>query len=133
MIAPMLASRGVRRSAFVAYALLLVTLTHWPRLAIESPGGIRLDIFIHAGVFGAWTVLLAGCAFFGDVFDRRNIALSGVMALAYALVDELTQGIPGLGRTVDPADLVANSAGILIAFGALWLVASSTVRRADAP
>jgi hypothetical protein len=63
------------------------------------------------------------------MLERRNIVLSGATALAYSFVDELTQGIPGLGRTVDPADLIANGAGIVVAFGALWLAGGVAQRR----
>lgn len=98
-------SLAARRAAFVLYALALVTLTHWPRLAIASPGAIRLDIFIHAGVFGLWCVLLAMCGFFGEP----------------------------LGRTVDGADLVANGTGILLALAGLWVVAALRTPRAEAP
>lgn len=126
-------SLAARRAAFVLYALALVTLTHWPRLAIASPGAIRLDIFIHAGVFGLWCVLLAMCGFFGEPLGHRNLVVSAALALAYALVDELTQGIPGLGRTVDGADLVANGTGILLALAGLWVVAALRTPRTEAP
>ena len=132
MILGLARSRAARRWGFLAYALTLATLTHWPRLSIESPGGVRLDVFIHAAVFGAWSVLLTMCGFFGEPFSRRNLEASFVVAMLYSLVDELTQGIPGVGRTVDPADLVANGTGILLAMGFLWLVALLQSRRAAA-
>lgn len=124
--------RVVRRAAFIGYAALLVTLTHWPRLAIPSPHRVRLDLFIHAGAFATWAILLTLCGFFGAPLERRNIRLSLAVALAYALLDELTQGLPGLGRTVDPSDLLANGLGILAAALCLGLVARARRRRFDA-
>lgn len=117
-------SRTCARVLFVCYALVLVTATHWPALKIASHGVNRLDLFIHAGAFGAWTLLLTLSGYFGPVFGRRNILRSTATALAYALIDELTQGLPILQRTVDPLDMAANSAGIVLVGAALLLLAS---------
>lgn len=103
------------RVGFVCYALALVTATHWPALKIGTHGIHRLDLLIHAGAFGAWTVLLILSGFFGPRASRRNIALSIFAAVGYALIDEVSQGIPILRRTVDPLDLAANAAGIAAA------------------
>ena len=114
--------KPIRRGVFVLYALALVTATHWPGLAIQSPGFSRLDLVIHAVSFAAWTVLCTACAFFGPATGRRNLARSIPLALVYALADEFTQAIPALHRTLDPLDLAANGVGILLAsIGlALW-------------
>ncbi len=111
-----------RRTLFALYALALVTATHWPGLAIDSHGFSRLDLVIHATAFAGWAILFTACGFFGPAPSRRNIARSIALALAYALLDELSQGIPILRRTVDPLDLAANGTGIvLVAFAmALW-------------
>lgn len=102
------------RFAFAAFALALATATHWPGLAVESPYVPRLDLLIHATVFATWTTLLVGSRFFGPGMSRRNIWRSCLVALAYAAVDELTQGIPAVHRTVDPLDLAANGTGIVL-------------------
>ncbi len=102
------------RSAFIVYALVLVTLTHWPSLAIAKPFEIRLDLFIHMGVFAGWTMLLIASAWLGPLGSITTVVRSTITALIYALVDELTQGIPILHRTVDPMDYIANATGIVI-------------------
>lgn len=128
-------SRTCARIAFACYALALVTATHWPALKIASHGVNRLDLFIHAGAFGAWTLLLTFAGFFGPALSRRNIVRSTVTALVYALLDELTQGLPVLQRTVDPLDLAANAAGIVLVGLALLLLAGrlKPARAADNP
>lgn len=102
------------RSAFILYAIVLVTLTHWPSLAIAKPFEIRLDLFIHMGVFAGWTLLFIASAWLGPLGSITTVVRSTITALIYALVDELTQGIPILHRTVDPMDYIANATGILI-------------------
>ena len=120
-------SQSIRRTLFVLYALALFTATHWPGLAIASPGFSRLDLLIHAGVFAGWTILFTACGVFGPALSNRNISRSIPVALLYALLDELTQGIPFLRRTVDPLDLAANATGIVLA--ALGLVLWTRARR----
>lgn len=104
------------------YALALATATHWPGLAIATPHFSRLDLLIHATVFAGWTILFTASAFFGPPLSRRNITRSVAVAFAYALVDELTQGIPIIRRTVDPLDLAANATGIILATVLIVLV-----------
>ena len=115
--------RTCARAAFACYALALVTATHWPALKIASHGVNRLDLFIHAGAFGTWTRLLTLGGFFGPALSRQNILRSTAAALAYALLDELTQGLPVLQRTVDPLDMAANAAGIVLVGLAMLLLA----------
>lgn len=118
----------LRRVAFVCFALAVVTATHWPALQIASHGVNRLDLYIHAATFGTWAFLFICARFFGpSVFTTRNIVGSTLAALAYALVDELTQGIPILRRTVDPLDLTANATGILLV--GLGMLAVARLRR----
>lgn len=124
--------RTCARVVFVCYALALVTATHWPALKIASHGVNRLDLFIHAGAFGAWTLLLALCAFFGPAFGRRNILRTVGTALAYSLIDELSQGLPILRRTVDPLDLAANCAGVVLVGFALLAVSDRLAPRHSA-
>lgn len=117
------------RVLFAAYALAIVTATHWPALKIGSHGINRLDLLIHAAAFGTWTLLCALCAFYGPRLSRRNITLSTLTALAYAVVDELSQGLPVLKRTVDPLDMAANASGILLAGAALLIISLATTPR----
>lgn len=111
------------RAAFAAYALALVTATHWPGLAVQVAGFSRFDLVVHAGAFGCFTLLFTLAAFFGPALQPRNVALSVLFALCYAPIDEISQGIPVLRRTVDPLDLTADALGIVLMGLALMTLA----------
>lgn len=117
--------------AFGIYAGTLVVLTHWPGVTIEGPVA-RPDLYLHFVAFGVWTLLITGSAFFGPALSRRNIARSTAVALLYALVDEVTQGLPGVNRSVDPTDMAANAGGILLATALLLVLAQAATRRGAA-
>ncbi len=103
-----------RRIAFGVFALILVTATHWPKLRIAAPIP-RPDLIAHVGAFGLWTLLAISAQLFGPALSRRNIVLTSLLAVGYAALDEVTQGIPSLGRTVALSDWIANVAGIFLA------------------
>lgn len=87
--------------------------THWPRLEI----GVReqpIDKFLHAATYGALTMLLAHTHWFRSLWTPMLLlALLGV-------ADEFTQAIPGLGRTCDLDDWVADALGITMAASIMW-------------
>lgn len=138
--------RRLARAAFWMYAALVFTATHWPNLRIESGVVERPDLYIHMTVFGLWTLLLVATGYFADgaedpvaesggvrgwariVTRPLGVVKVGVVALVYAAADEMSQGIPGLGRTVAWDDYAANSAGIVSAVAAA-LIAWRTTRR----
>lgn len=101
----------VIRFLFGGYAGTIVVLTHWPRLRIEAPIE-RPDLLVHATVFFLWTSFAIASGIFGSALSASNVIRTALLAAAYAVVDEVTQGIPGLGRTVAMDDLFANSVGI---------------------
>jgi hypothetical protein len=126
------------RAAFWCYVVVLFTATHWPNLRIESAYMERPDILIHLTCFGTWAALLILSGYMargasdplaesrgvrgwvGMVTQPRVVGLAWVVAVGYAAFDELSQGIPGLGRTVGWDDYGANCTGItLAAVGAL--------------
>jgi len=109
------------RVAFGVYALILVTLTHWPKLAIAGPIP-RTDLVAHLGAFGLWAMLLAGARWFGSAASPRNLLICGVIGVVYAAVDELTQGFEALGRTVALSDWIANIVGISMGLCAVLIV-----------
>lgn len=109
--------RRAWRAVFIFYALVLVVLTHWPRLQVNGPFQ-RTDLVLHAGAFALWTVLIIGCAWFGRALSLRNIAVSGLAALVCAGVDEWAQSIPALGRTAAWEDFRADGYGIAGAIAA---------------
>ena len=136
--------RLLARIAFWCYVVLLFTATHWPNLRIESAYMERPDILIHLTCFGTWAALLILSGYMakgardpmaesrgvrgwvGIVTQPRVVALAWLVALLYAAFDELSQGIPGLGRTVAWDDYGANATGITlaclaaIAIGRVW-------------
>ena len=103
-----------RRIICGAFALILVTATHWPKLQIAAPIP-RPDLIAHIGAFGLWTSLAIRARLFGTALSRRNVALTSLLAASYAAIDEVTQGFPGLGRTVAVSDWLANLAGVAMA------------------
>lgn len=100
------------RVLFVVFALVLVTLTHWPNLELDIDVVERPDLIAHVGAFGLWTLLLIAASFFGPMLSTRNIARAGVVGAIYAPIDELTQGLPGVHRHVSALDLIANLVGV---------------------
>lgn len=116
-----------RRVGFAVYAVVLATGTHWPALTLGPDPGFRLDLLVHLAAFASWTFLLAGCEWFGPIATRRNVGWCVAISAAYAALDEVTQGLPGVNRTVLCSDLLANLAGVAAA-GA-WLRAA--VRHGD--
>ena len=101
------------RRVFVAYAAALTVGTHWPRLRFgaEIPTS---DTMLHAAAFATATFLL-----WQTGWIRRRL-LVAITVLAWAGFDELTQGVPGLGRVVSGDDMAANALGILVAASGLW-------------
>lgn len=99
------------RVAFVCYALVLMVLTHWPRL--EMPGSVpNSDLMVHMAAFGVWTLLLILCRFFGSALSMRNVLICALIAAVYAATDELTQAIPVIHRHAAPEDFLADVIGI---------------------
>jgi hypothetical protein len=125
--------RRLARLTFWGYAVLLFVATHWPNLRIDSTYIERPDILIHMGCFGLWTLLLIATGYLASgsnepmaesggmrgwtkiVAAPRCVLFTWAAAMVYAAFDELSQGFPGLGRTVAWDDYAANSAGILTA------------------
>ncbi len=116
-----------RRGVFLAFALAVVTATHWPNLQLPNVVP-RTDLWIHFASFALWMMLAAFAAWFGQALSKRNLTRTFAMAFVYIFVDELTQGIPVLHRTVDWTDIVANFMGLCIGMGVLLLLRRTTLR-----
>lgn len=113
------------RVALAGYALALVVGTHLPRSTVShwTPDDILgLDKLAHFSAYLGLGALAASvwharrpATFFG--------ALPGLCGLAaFALVDEFSQGWPGLGREPDPLDFLADLVGGGMGWAAaLWL------------
>ena len=100
------------RFFFVVYAVALAVGTHYPGIRIEGAME-RPDLLVHVAAFGFWAFGLMLCRFFGPVLSLRNVLISAAVALVYAGVDEYSQGIPGLNRTVAMDDFLAGGVGII--------------------
>lgn len=96
------------RIAFVVYALALTIGTHWPNLRLGTEEHQVSDKLIHAAGFGGLALLMLRARW----FSRRSVAIA--FAAIWAIIDELTQGIPALGRTVMADDTVASCLGIAV-------------------
>ena len=101
------------RIAFILYALALTVGTHWPKLAL-APEVPASDKTIHLLAFAGLTYLLSRTRWLG--------AYLGVvaLALAWSILDEISQGIPILNRHVAWEDTTANLLGVLIVAAWLW-------------
>ncbi len=110
------------RAAFVVYALLLTTATHWPALDIGriAGGGFESpDKIIHPLAFAGLLVLLWRTRWVPRVWQ------AGVIVLAWTVFDELTQALPVLSRTFSVQDLVASQIGVVVTLA--WFRAHAPV------
>ena len=113
--------RPLSRFVFGVFAGTLFALTHWPRLAIHM-NIERPDLIVHVTAFSMWVCLGVAASPFGRALSIRNINQMAICGLIYAPLDEFSQGIPGLGRTVGLDDLAANCAGILLGWSMCMLL-----------
>ncbi len=103
------------RWAFFVFAFALTTATHWPNLRIESGVIDRPDLLLHATSFAALTVLILLSRFFAtEALAWRNLLAALALALAWAGLDEISQALPGLNRTVAWSDFLANCLGVAL-------------------
>ena len=113
-------SRHWLRIVAVTAVLVLLAGTHYPKLVIGTPGD-GPDKLLHFLAFGIVTALirLSGIA--------SSALMAAILVGMLAVFDEFTQEIPGLGRSFDPLDLVADAGGILVALA--WIAALGPDRR----
>lgn len=90
------------------YAGALSTGTHWPRLNLGDPAR-QPDKILHFAAFGVLTALLWQAR-----LARTPWRLLAV-GVVWCAIDEVTQGIPGLGRVVSRYDLIASVLGVAVA------------------
>ena len=109
-----------RRTAAILAILTLLIGTHIPKLAIGQPGD-GPDKLLHFFAFGMITLLLR----ISDLgrTTRRTAVIAGLLAV----FDEVTQEIPGLYRSFDSMDLVADAGGVAVALA--WCKALGPPRR----
>lgn len=105
---PAARARTAWRIALFVAAALVETATHWPKLTLGTPDQ-PVDKLLHATAFCTLTALVVQAR----LLQRRWLVLP--LMLAWSAVDELTQGIPGLNRSVDLDDWLADAIGIVLA------------------
>lgn len=103
------------RFAFLAYAGAQVALSHWPHLSLGEPGESSPDKMLHVYVFAGLTVSFALAR-----WTRCLLTVFLIMS-GWVVIDELTQAIPALGRTITVYDMIASECGVLIACA--WMAA----------
>jgi hypothetical protein len=108
------------RGVFAVVVLVSLAVLFAPASDVPTaPAGV--DKIVHLTLFAA----LAASGRWAGVGTR---ALA-VVLLGYAAVSEVVQGLPALGRSMSPADWVADAVGVLVGL-VLWELAS---RRSPAP
>lgn len=98
----------------------MTTGTHWPALALGTGPGP--DKLVHVIAFAGLGFLLLQTG-----WVRRRWA-AGWVLVAWAVIDEVSQGIPGLRRDPSWHDLLANLAGV-----AMVMVIASALRPVGGP
>ncbi len=94
------------RVFFVAYAIALTVGTHWPRLDLDVGDLPAPDKILHMLGFGGLAFLLWRTRW----IMRIRIMLP--ILLLWALLDEITQAIPILGRSFSLLDVLGGWLGI---------------------
>ena len=103
-----------RRRALLAiaalYTLALLVATHWPSTDMPSTFVTVSDKIVHLGAYFVWTLLMLFIPTRASWAQRvGGVALLGVLLGA---VDELTQPLPGINRSGDFYDFIADVIGI---------------------
>jgi VanZ family protein len=120
MLLPARWPRPLRLALYALAVAILLWLTLAPQQALPPEPGFG-DKWDHAL---AWTVLvLSGLV----LAPRRPLALAA-FALALGVVVEVLQGVMAFGRDSDWRDLIADAAGVALAFLIAWGVRRMTRR-----
>jgi hypothetical protein len=100
----------------VLWTIVIMTLCWLPRdvvQRVESGSGwfkiVNLDKFIHSGIFAIFALLWARVG-----SSRRRFAWIAVGGVIFAVITELGQLIPAVGRDATLPDLIADTAGVVL-------------------
>lgn len=112
--------------AVIVYA----TLVPHPMPAAMMPGIPHIDKLIHAIMFGG----LAGALMFDFYRSGHRLTLRAILRFAAAVaifgaLDELAQGLMGLGRASDFWDLMADWFGVIVAIFTAPPVIKALIKR----
>jgi hypothetical protein len=110
------------RWALPLYLAALTVATHWPKLEINA-GPPSTDKFLHCLAFGLIPILLWLTGWF------RSLWVVLAAALAWAGLDELSQAVPGVERSVTWNDFFASAMGVVAATIAIALARRARPRQ----
>jgi VanZ family protein len=105
---PLRAPRAAWRALFVVYAIILTTATHWPRLEIGSETMPAPDKLLHLVAFAVLAIL-----FWRGAWTRSTWTFA-IVLWSWAILDEVTQSLPILGRETSGADVAASLLGVTV-------------------
>ena len=103
---------------FVLYTIALVTGTHWPQPDIPSSLSVS-DKALHVSAYLLWGLLLLSTGLAGS--GLRAVLMVLLVGGAFAATDEITQQLPGVNRSAESLDFLADLLGLSIALG-IWSV-----------
>lgn len=109
---------ALRRVAFIVVAAGVASGTHWPNLRMGDPTH-PADKLLHFVSFAVLGFFLHEARFFREHQSWRYLALFAI-GIAWTSIDEISQQLPGLGRSFSLEDIVASSAGFIIATSLCW-------------
>jgi hypothetical protein len=98
----------------VLYTLTLTVVTHWPALALGTESRPAPDKLLHMIAFGGLVALLWQTRWCKAPWHVV------VLVLVWAAVDEASQGLPALHRTVTWQDMAAGQLGVLLVAAGWW-------------
>lgn len=106
----------------MVYALVLTTATHWPALELGTAQHPAPDKLLHLLAFGALALSLWLTGWVGSIWKVV------VIVVIWAALDELSQSIPALHRTLSIQDMAAGQLGAVLT--GLWCRALRPAGRA---
>lgn len=104
------------RVAAIAYLLLIIVGTHWPRLDL-SMGMPASDKLMHFIAFGLAVIAFWMACWFTRVW---SLFLAGS---AFVVLDEISQGLFAYGRHFSVADVIAGLLGVIVAVAVVYACA----------
>jgi hypothetical protein len=105
----------IARIVLLVYLAALTTGTHWPKLQIGTEDIPAPDKIVHWLAFGGLAALVWASGWLPGLFAFGSVVLT------WTALDELSQGIRGLGRTISWLDLAAGELGVLTVIA--WRIA----------
>ena len=96
------------------YAAALTVGTHWPELRMGAAQQPAPDKLVHMLAFGGLAFLFLQARWL------RPGWLAGLVVLAWTGLDEVSQALPGLRRTISFQDMLAGELGVVVVVTWWW-------------